>query len=115
MSKHTPGPWKAENRPGVGWIVRWDNPESQICSLRWIGGPHLPEVDRIVEADARLIAAAPDLFEACKRADDIMEALGVRGIKECLDDFPKQLYFADFWAEAHQKLRTAIQKAEESP
>ena len=69
MSEHTPGPWIAEYISHTGWVVRWDNPESRICSLRWIGGPHPPEVDKIVEADARLIAAAPDLLAACKEAE----------------------------------------------
>jgi hypothetical protein len=60
---HTPGPWSLRRRDGVahgdsdnlGWD--WDGPEENIP----------PEPMRglvIKEADARLIMAAPDMFEA---------------------------------------------------
>lgn len=57
MTKHTPGPWKADGRKiaadGYGLIAIVDE---------WS-----PEVDA---ADAALIAAAPDLLEALKAFDE---------------------------------------------
>ncbi len=109
MSKHTPGPWKAENRSGVGWIVRWNNPAYQICSLRWVGGPHLPEVDRIVEADARLIAAAPDLLEAVIKAAIPLEAIYASVHWELAEELKVAV------VDAVLAIRKVIAKMEESP
>ena len=53
MSKHTPGPWEArEHSDGSHWFVDWDG--------GWTAG------DELSEANARLIAAAPELLEACE-------------------------------------------------
>lgn len=68
MSKHTPGPWKAVKTTNTPWsiVVNHDGPLpnehqgdllTQISGLRW-------ESD---EANAHLIAAAPELLEALKR------------------------------------------------
>jgi hypothetical protein len=64
MSKHTPGPWKVSRRfdvyqdtqtPGVGGTF--------IASTK--GQWPLPEsINQICEADAKLIAAAPELLKA---------------------------------------------------
>ena len=56
---HTPGPWKAGQRiAGNGWGV-W-------CTENWYGvlDNTAPGID--AEANARLIAAAPDLLAACE-------------------------------------------------
>ena len=66
MSKHTAGPWKIlrrfdihQDRGKIGGIF--------IGSTR--GGYDLPESIKLIdEANARLIAAAPDLLAACKEA-----------------------------------------------
>ncbi|MCP6720475.1 MAG: hypothetical protein KJI72_04130 [Patescibacteria group bacterium] len=122
MSKHTPGPWIAEDRPGVGWIVRWGNLESQVCSLRWVGGPHLPEVDRIVEADARLIAAAPDLLDVCKktiaRPEEVQRIMRANNLKiDNMDDPYQGLAFTLYTmlVESANEAEAAIAKVEESP
>ena len=52
MSKHTPGPWKVERRSVLIPIAPYEWAEAY-------GG---------TEANARLIAAAPELLEACKVA-----------------------------------------------
>ncbi len=55
MSAHTPGPWTAWDR-GIGWEVH--DPKG------WpVNSEHK---DTFKEADARLIAAAPELLTASK-------------------------------------------------
>jgi len=65
MSKHTPGPWKAQLRDGYGgqWEVerQWEVVATGETE-RWIA-----DADSLTgcdEANARLIAAAPELLEA---------------------------------------------------
>lgn len=57
-AKHTPGKWKALKERALWW-VRTEDGILSITSL--IGRQE-------VEANAHLIAAAPDLLEACQRA-----------------------------------------------
>lgn len=63
MSKHTPGPWRTKlyedvlevyaNVNGPGWLVaQWESPDDND------------------KANARLIAAAPDLLAACQAIDE---------------------------------------------
>jgi hypothetical protein len=52
MAEHTPAPWTADRRGGVWGIVR-----EQGCDLILCSHDH-------AEADAHLVAAAPDLLEA---------------------------------------------------
>ena len=68
MSKHTPGPWDPHYSPNDGWSV-WHDPRVHgdkkrgqviICADMRAGAE--------TEANARLIAAAPDMLEACKAA-----------------------------------------------
>jgi hypothetical protein len=77
MTKHTPGPWttgepylKLQN--GKPWFVRQimmgmeDPSDDQQIALVHAFEDY--ERDSECEANARLIAAAPDLLRACKRA-----------------------------------------------
>lgn len=70
MSKHTPGPWTHEGQGDITGIE--DNGFGRgpvdVCSvyLRTVEGRH--------EANARLIAAAPDLLEALKQAREYIAA-----------------------------------------
>lgn len=62
-SKHTPGPWQAAEAGG-GYNIESRSPEMSatvavICARRSVTG----------EADAHLIAAAPDLLAALERLD----------------------------------------------
>jgi hypothetical protein len=65
MSKHTPGPWFA-----VGAQVEIEDdsvPDICTCDPQVMRQSHLDWHPRTVEANARLIAAAPDLLEALER------------------------------------------------
>lgn len=61
MSKHTPGPWKVNTQP-EGTVV-WLNGSAGYELRDPTGFGH-----KANPADARLIAAAPDLLEAAKAA-----------------------------------------------
>jgi len=54
--KHTPGPWKADNW-ATGWTVSAPDSHYSVC--------HLEDCNN-AEANAHLIAAAPDLLETAK-------------------------------------------------
>ena len=67
MSEHTPGPWERESLPGeydTGIRAHGENVSGYVAFLntRWEHKQQQQEQ----EANARLIAAAPDLLEACK-------------------------------------------------
>jgi len=65
MSKHTPGPWFA-----VGAQVEIEDdsvPDICTCDPQMMRQSHLDWHPRTVEANARLIAAAPELLEALER------------------------------------------------
>ena len=59
-AKHTPGPWYATTRKGSwDWVVA-HGPLDEICQLFHDG----TEFNETGEANARLIAAAPEMLEA---------------------------------------------------
>lgn len=62
MSKHTPGPWKAEPS-GYGSVISKDGKSMVAVWPEGLGGPTFPH-----EANARLIAAAPDMLSALSAA-----------------------------------------------
>ena len=80
MSKHTPGPWTFVHEGGIDGGYFIDAKEDVVVLPR----------GRLNEADARLIAAAPDLLAALKA---VMEA-------------------AEKWSPAIDQGRAAIAKAE---
>lgn len=65
MKKHTPGPWNIKNQSSSNYDFEIEAPSKKgllkvICRLgSWFGEEK--------EANARLIAVAPDLLKACKR------------------------------------------------
>lgn len=61
-TQHTPGPWDYDGPPHN--IIVWSSPEDRICFMT-SDGP--------TETNARLIAAAPDLLEASKKAVEFIE------------------------------------------
>ena len=70
MSKHTPGPWTAVKNSAY-WEI--DGPDdfggvADTCASS-AGEPDFGRSMALGEANARLIAAAPDLLAACKAAE----------------------------------------------
>lgn len=63
--KHTPGPWAHTNPDG--FTVRHPQVYSDtgpVCNATWLGDVRIDEL----RANARLISAAPELFEALQEA-----------------------------------------------
>lgn len=74
-TKHTPGPWRTMDRPeNAIWIQGQpdENGYREICTL-----PNYQLLKREqTEANARLIAAAPELLEALRACDLFLTAHG---------------------------------------
>lgn len=71
MSRHTPGPWRLSERPQAGYGVVAEKPKvsggtDAICTCR--PAYRTDKSHDEAEANARLIAAAPDLLETLKIA-----------------------------------------------
>ena len=73
-TKFTPGPWKMYRN---GYVLSEETGE-RVCT------PHstLPEASKVsdhikdLKANARLIAAAPELYEALEDASDLLDRMG---------------------------------------
>jgi hypothetical protein len=86
-AKHTPGPWQREVGAGRGaWIM---GPTKEWAALA------CGDTDRRAEANARLIAAAPDMLAALKQVEAEMRA-----------------GFGSSFGETREQVRRAIAKAE---
>lgn len=85
MSAHTPGPWRCAGGMDMGYAVVEDATHTQITGV----------LD--INANARLIAAAPDLLAAAERG---VAALSANGAPNC---------------EAAKELRRAIARAVGEP
>lgn len=90
--KHTPGPWKAIEHKSVNLndyiqilAGSWDIAHNKFSARNW----------EEEQANARLIAAAPDLLEACQAA---------------LNDLYRQMD-SQMTEETEQKVKNAIAKA----
>ncbi|MDZ5813883.1 hypothetical protein U4I65_02380 [Stenotrophomonas maltophilia] len=94
-SKHTPGPWGIEQTDDTNWIgfMRPDGRKVEliVCTTQR-DNFFKPDVQDKNDANARLIAAAPELLEALKDA--------VCALDCCGKDYP-----------AAEKARAAIAKA----
>jgi len=91
-AKHTAGPWVAAAAPSsiVGWPVVGRMGRS-ICNVSWMpkkAYPDVPDADYAAfnaecEANARLIAAVPELLEALRSVtDDLEKVLRARGFRD---------------------------------
>jgi len=94
-SKHTPGPWTVKGKQSI----RGPNSE-YIDKTNWSNG----------EADARLIAAAPDLLEALRSTLADLERLATAEARANMAPTgqPRRTVALDKWNAA----RAAIAKAE---
>lgn len=100
-TNHTPGPWENMEHSDVvmsqsGWVVAQGGP---------IGGSRPPDNEAF--ANARLIAAAPDLLEACKATLNEMRQMHEHHHPHCSNGCP--------YAEIRDSARSAIAKAEPEP
>ena len=106
--KHTPGPWYAPHFADDTCTCNCRSVVSEcyagaICTVEFDnglriedGGNDAPPLDQ-AKANARLIAAAPDLLEALKSArtiiqedrDDMFEAVTVAGIESTMDEIDR--------------------------
>ena len=109
--KHTPGPWKieAKQKPTQkrnvyehGETFRLIAKNKSVFGIATIDGPSNFNMQEELRANARLIAAAPDLLEACKSAFSELWNL-----YQTTDD---QSFQEDF--EILTELKNAIEKAE---
>ena len=73
MSEHTPGPWVLKPARSIvgGWAVWAEYEPGKHCQVADIEPwPNDPDTAPESEANARLIAAAPDLLAACEALID---------------------------------------------
>lgn len=101
--KHTPGPWEIKDGRYI------DSPSGWIADV--LSYPaYRAATDNDSEeqkANARLIAAAPDLLEALKACELAMDTAALHGLPQ---ELPPT--YRDSWADAHIAARAAIAKAE---
>jgi hypothetical protein len=93
---HTPGPWKAERHGACGAFI--------IDGEHWqdVGIASVNRYDRHdVEANARLIAAAPELLAECERLVKIIKS------------FPGEPIGGWYWMNTLSRLEAVIAKATE--
>jgi hypothetical protein len=77
MTKYTPGPWKVIDGDQHDHVFAEEFPNKRICNV--FSGLQCPSG----AANARLIAAAPELLEACRAA---MRILPLWGGNDCPED-----------------------------
>jgi hypothetical protein len=109
MSKHTPGPWKAQPRefPEGQWFLEGQWEVVSTCKTERLIAEAAPHIDSdSEEANARLIAAAPELLEAL----EYLAAIAGTGLlhRQSLD---KQ-GMVELFEEARAAALAAIAKAE---
>lgn len=102
--RHTPGPWAVREGGKAVWADREYPKGSGVCLLvdpPYHDGVEFPLPEMVIEANARLIAAAPELLEAGRLRRSVI-----------IHDNPD---FEGEWVavprEDFQALRTAIAKA----
>lgn len=111
---HTPGPWKfIQETIESDWAIVLDASGGIVANVNTETGPDAtsaPETRKMPSgANAHLIAAAPDLLEACKAALDALEKF--IGEWSGRDDTNAPAWVSQ-WKPLVDQLRAAIAKAE---
>jgi uncharacterized protein YfeS len=99
MSKFTPGPWVIYDDGPDGSDVILAHIDEENYDIAYIAADERPEDEK--KANARLIAAAPDLLSAAKNAANVLAAIATGQLVTIGKD-----------SHALQELRHAIAKAE---
>jgi hypothetical protein len=73
MTKHTPGPWLLDDNETVVYVRLEGGQEPAICGTD--GSDIAPLPDSQCIANARLIAAAPEMLEALKHAESACSSI----------------------------------------
>ena len=106
--KHTPGPWILGHELGDGFsIVRQlypSNPQLLPVAIATFTKNYNTENEDVAKANAHLIAASPDLLDACKEALIEIHQIHSHYLPDCKEGCPSH-HVADL-------LRQAITKAE---
>ena len=89
--KGTPGPWEVGEDGDVIWGPEWEGRKTFVASVPFNKTPR-------TEADARLIAAAPELLEALEEL--MSDVLDIRGVD-----------VEEYKPEGFKRARAAIAKA----
>ena len=76
MSEHTPGPWKAKKWVGTDPYDDPDRPFVEVGNVHWSPKNWKPAAAIKQTANARLIAAAPELLEALENLLKVHEGEG---------------------------------------
>ena len=69
MAEHTPAPWNCESRTEAGRVIATDDGKSFVA----VWDKSLDGTDFPVDANARLIAAAPDLLAALEGTLQVLD------------------------------------------
>ncbi len=68
-AKHTPGPWTID----LGNVIKASNSRESIAMIRWFMADSFDETEG--QANARLIAAAPELLQGAEQVVELIEYL----------------------------------------
>ncbi len=119
MSGHTPGPWMADDGGSGYWGIFQEDDSDGIAFLTEESGRRLRPAQ--AEANARLIAAAPDLLAKCEKIVAWLERLadaaekGAAAEKRFLSLRDARLSDAKNYRTTAADVQTAIAKAQERP
>lgn len=75
---HTPGPWKVGNRGIIEAEPREGSLSEAVGAVAFVYGPF----EKVGQANARLVAASPDMWLVCERLRQWWLEHGVEGNKE---------------------------------
>lgn len=71
---HTQGTWRVRGQTEQGLAIMSDDPAPDGRIVAIAVGPHRGEIDETTAADARLIAAAPELLDVVRKQQRIIDA-----------------------------------------